>query len=1217
MKYVYGKRMKTLRDRLTTGVAAIALLANSVGMSLPFILTQRAAAATTVVSPINMGSWTPHTTASGTVEFVPIAGTLGVGAAKLTTINDNDSRARLSTDQFSGTRLDAVKEASYSSFVESASNAVGSVSYSLMIDVDGNLATTTDRVSLNHEPYWQNGLGDPAPVVHSTWQQWDVADGKFWARNATLGFMSEAGGPPLYSLADILGIAPDAVVTDVSVYIGSYNPAYTTYVDEVSFNGVVADFEPATVAPCTTTSNLHSLSLAAWDLSETRVTGHNEVTADGLHVWTEGATSTDKAAGYYTTDFALADVGVPSIEFVSYTGGRPSLQLGVDKDANGSWDGYLVYEPWAYTEGYYWSNGNFGISSGMGYTSYGTLNDYLNANPNARVTSIGYSLGSGVLGDAVISKITAGCVEYTFGLDTEAPLVTINSPINDTAVNGVIDVLGTVTDNETLSHYTIYLYPGSTNLGGGDVPAGWISVPGWQQTNTSADHVDVVRTLDTTGLAEGEYQIRLAARDAAGNRDTSDVYNGGRSSVHVIRFTVDRTVPTAPTITAPGARTWHRTAPIVNSWTAATDDNGIAYYQIAYNYDDGHVFGGVNGCPGVVIPGASGFIGCRDVNGLTRNHQPTVDEQGGVTIWVRAVDNAGNAGPWSPSVHYYYDHEAPVTDIQVSTPVNGTFTVSGDASDNLRLNRVYVQLVNRVTGLRCGGTTISFVADNTDTASWSVDYDLATLGANCPEGNFAAHVEVVDMAGNRGTAGWTDNFLVEAAAVAAVLACKVDQAGINLSGWQLALLGEKVDELSVNSRTNDSGNQVVSGTLPAGDYVVKVSGTFRYRGGTNLIADARFSERLPSDPTYGGPYSPWATGSTGWLHMNGDNTVWGTTYSSDHTYYATLSLAADGTVSFYIGDNQYTDNNGSLTVEILAGYTGITGDDGCVAFDGVPYGAYTIEELLQPDWENISGLGEVEVDEPEVTFTVVNRDTTAEEVEENPTAPQTLSWVEDGDEGQTLSCGDTTSSSRIAPTWTAVDGAEYYIYQFKRPGSSVWENGGTYTDPTTGPTAFGSDAGDAGVWEYRVKAVFEGGIESDWSESCPITFEPQDDGGDNGDNGGDDDGQGGDDDDDGDNGDDDGQDDGGSVDPDDNDVQSAVDCDGDGITDPNGCENGNGSRASTAGTNDILNRAQGGQVLAATTGLAGTGTQNGGILALLATSIMAIALLTIRRKQES
>lgn len=82
-------------------------------------------------------------------------------------------------------------------------------------------------------------------------------------------------------------------------------------------------------------------------------------------------------------------------------------------------------------------------------------------------------------------------------------------------------------------------------------------------------------------------------------------------------------------------------------------------------------------------------------------------------------------------------------------------------------------------------------------------------------------------------------------------------------------------------------------------------------------------------------------------------------------------------------------------------------------------------------------------------------------------------------------------------------------------------------------------------------------------------------------------------------------------------VQGTADCDGDGITDPNGCENGNGSRASAAGTNDILNRAQGGQVLAATTGLAGTGTQNGGILALLATSIMAIALLTIRRKQES
>lgn len=61
MKYVYGKKIRTLRDRLTTGVAALALLANSVGMSLPFILTQRAAATPSLAYtsvPFVEGEWT-------------------------------------------------------------------------------------------------------------------------------------------------------------------------------------------------------------------------------------------------------------------------------------------------------------------------------------------------------------------------------------------------------------------------------------------------------------------------------------------------------------------------------------------------------------------------------------------------------------------------------------------------------------------------------------------------------------------------------------------------------------------------------------------------------------------------------------------------------------------------------------------------------------------------------------------------------------------------------------------------------------------------------------------------------------------------------------------------------------------------------------------------------------------------------------------------------
>lgn len=210
---------------------------------------------------------------------------------------------------------------------------------------------------------------------------------------------------------------------------------------------------------------------------------------------------------------------------------------------------------------------------------------------------------------------------------------------------------------------------------------------------------------------------------------------------------------------------------------------------------------------------------------------------------------------------------------------------------------------------------------------------------------------------------------------ATVEMCKLDTKENSLSGWQLALLGDKVTDVSVNSKTNKNAGSSVKATLTSGDYVAKATGTFEYRSGTNLTADARFSERLPSDATYGGPYSPWATSSSGtaWLHMDGDATVWGDVFSPSHIYYAPITLTSDRDVEFYIGDNQHKDNKGNLTVDIYNGYTGVTGDNGCVTFESVPYGNYTVEELLQPEWENESGLGAVTIDSEYVVLSVMNQ----------------------------------------------------------------------------------------------------------------------------------------------------------------------------------------------------------------------------------------------------
>ncbi|MBH0052666.1 cell wall-binding repeat-containing protein [Salinibacterium sp. SWN139] len=162
-----------------------------------------------------------------------------------------------------------------------------------------------------------------------------------------------------------------------------------------------------------------------WTFTDTRAQGHNDFTAAGLHVWTEGATSADKAAAYKSVDLALKDAGVPVVNFVSNSGGVPSLQLITDFDNDGTADGILVGEPSFYGSDFWVPNSAAAFvkdnapdtSGGHGSAYHGTLDEWLVEFPDARVLQIGYSLGSGVLGDAVIESIEVGCVSYGFSVD--------------------------------------------------------------------------------------------------------------------------------------------------------------------------------------------------------------------------------------------------------------------------------------------------------------------------------------------------------------------------------------------------------------------------------------------------------------------------------------------------------------------------------------------------------------------------------------------------------------------------------------------------------------------------------------------------------------------------------------------------------------------------------------------------------------------------------
>jgi hypothetical protein len=221
----------------------IGLLAVIVGLVV-LALAGIASAAERVVVTQNSAGWSQDDTRGGgtvswTEEFGAPPG-LGEGSLKLTTTINPGDKAGLYNHTMAGTPLADVDTLSYWTFQRAGNLPIAAASYQLQIDVNG-LNTAGGFTTLVYEPYW-NGV-----VAPETWQQWDVDAGLFWSSRAavdgTCVLAPGAGGPPLYTLAQVQAMCPNAVVVGIGVNVGSNNPNYYVGVDGVQFNETIYDFE--------------------------------------------------------------------------------------------------------------------------------------------------------------------------------------------------------------------------------------------------------------------------------------------------------------------------------------------------------------------------------------------------------------------------------------------------------------------------------------------------------------------------------------------------------------------------------------------------------------------------------------------------------------------------------------------------------------------------------------------------------------------------------------------------------------------------------------------------------------------------------------------------------------------------------------------------------------------------------------------------------------
>jgi hypothetical protein len=164
--------------------------------------------------------------------------------------------------------------------------------------------------------------------------------------------------------------------------------------------------------------------------SQTRSTGHYDFLKEGVRLWTESNTSTDKVAEYFPVDKPLA--GVTQVDYDWYgTTPTPGVQYVMDFDNDGNQDGILVGEKiyggqdvWLSdgSKDAYKGSGAPSNTGGSGTANHGTLTEWSNKYPDARILFGGFSLGSGVKGDGVLRSLSYGDDRYVFtDLDAAPP----------------------------------------------------------------------------------------------------------------------------------------------------------------------------------------------------------------------------------------------------------------------------------------------------------------------------------------------------------------------------------------------------------------------------------------------------------------------------------------------------------------------------------------------------------------------------------------------------------------------------------------------------------------------------------------------------------------------------------------------------------------------------------------------------------------------------
>ena len=246
-----------------------------------------------------------------------------------------------------------------------------------------------------------------------------------------------------------------------------------------------------------------------------------------------------------------------------------------------------------------------------------------------------------VLGNAVPAGTNSAGFAGFGVADADPPLVAMTSPATGARLRATVTVTGTVVD-ANLTSYHVDLRP----VGGAYAQIG---------SGTAAVTDGTLATVDTSGLADGAYEVRLIATDTAGN-------SAGTTTLVVL----DNTEPTlAVTAPASGASIAGTVAV-----TGTVDDADFAGFEVQWRP--------VGGTYQTV---ASGTAAVTD--GTLATLDTTAAGDGGYELRVSATDQAGNQAQ-TAAIPLTVDNAGPTVAVTSPAPgarLRGSVPVVGSAAD--------------------------------------------------------------------------------------------------------------------------------------------------------------------------------------------------------------------------------------------------------------------------------------------------------------------------------------------------------------------------------------------------------------------------------------------------------------------------------------------------------------------------------------------------------